>query len=278
MKTEYKTVVVSYLYPGGMKYVDTFVQTIANQDYREFDVLLFLDDVVDKDMQNIKTISISGNSPTQIRFKSIEILKKMNYQNIIFCDIDDTFSANRIRVNEYYLEQYPVVCNDLNIMSSDDIVINTNIWSKRLGSEFVFDKNFLIDKNIVGFGNTGIKRELLQNKIVESELPIAADWFIFNQLLDEDTKCVFTNKCQTNYRQHNNNTAGLGNYSKDQILKKIQAKRAHYQALIEIGNREYMDILNRTNYLISNINNFTFIQPDNELFWWEEAEYLYEKN
>jgi hypothetical protein len=251
---------------------------MANQDYREFDVLLFLDDVAVKDMQRIKTISLSGNSPVQIRFKSIDILKKMNYQNIIFCDIDDTFSTNRIRVTEHYLEQYPVVCNDLNIISSENKILNTNIWSKRLGSEFIFDKNFLVDKNIVGFGNTGIRRELLHNKIIESDTPIAADWFIFYQLLETDTKCMFTQKCQTNYRQHNDNTAGIGNYSKDQILKKIHIMRAHYQALMEIGNTEYTDWLNRTNYLISNINNFTFIKPNNELFWWEETEYLYENN
>lgn len=276
-----KNLVVTYLYPNALKYLDGFLKTLNTQTTDDFDILFFLDIVDKRDCwgdDRIKAIFIEGKTPIEIRFNSLKYLKNIEYENIIFCDFDDTMTNNRIQVLSNLLEKYEVVCNDLNIMQSDDEIIEYKIWGKRLGDNFEFNSEFISNKNIIGLGNTAIKSYLLKQSIKNSKLPLAADWFIFQQIINQSTKLFFTSECQTNYRQHNNNIAGIKKANFNRVKKIIDVKIKHYAALEEIGIFNYKPQKEKTELILNSLEKYEYNKPSFREFWWEETEYLNEKD
>ena len=54
----------------------------------------------------------------------IEKIKKLDYENIIFLDIDDTMSDRRVEFSKKMLKFYSLVVNDLIIKSGNRKLIN----------------------------------------------------------------------------------------------------------------------------------------------------------
>jgi hypothetical protein len=160
---------------------------VKAQTFNEFDFIVFSDGVSDDEINwfglKHKFIPING-TPTEIRIKSLPIISDSNYKKIVFADADDTLSHNRMEVSNKLLETYSIICNDLNIIDENGTLKKKSIWEKRLNNLFTFNDNFLIDKNILGFGNSALRGELLRFKI---NLPLtnilATDWYVFYQLL-----------------------------------------------------------------------------------------------
>jgi len=274
-----KNVLVTYIYPQAVKYFNDLSNSILDQTNQEFDLIVFSDQVSEKEVNKPKLefslIPLEG-SILEIRLKSFEILKSYDYDKIIFIDADDTMTNDRIETVSTLLDNHALVCNDLNLMDESGHIFKRNIWERRLNIHYKFGNTFIQDKNIVGFGNTGIRKALLNYTLAFSAKTFAADWFIFYQIL-KASKCeaIFTSKCQTNYRQHNNNEAGLQPITIERVKHAIEIKKAHYVALCDLGynelGKEYQRILKfeETNCFELSLN----IIPDN-LFWWEETNYI----
>ena len=277
--------VVTYIYPSAVRYINDFISSLSNQTFSQFKLLVFNDGVENphiffsKFKNSIEIINVYA-SISKIRFDSFVILQNYDTDFFVFLDVDDTMSKNRLEICRGYLDKYDLVCNDLNIIDSDGNVKAYSQWKERLGDEFEFDHRFLFDKNILGFTNTAIKKELLAHIIVEYEKITAVDWFIFFQLLYQSrATAIFTSKCLSNYRQHEHNIGGIGNIDKARILYVLRVKKAHYLALAHLG-------IDTDNYLAELVEQekkvTTYINNNSSktvgMFWWEETKYLYEKN
>ncbi len=273
-----KITLVTYFYNHGIKYADFFIDSIKKQTHKEFKLTVFNDAVsnVASYFSNftgeIEFIDVSG-TPTEIRFQSFEYLCKTNTEYIIFQDIDDGMTENRVEVLSELLRKYEIVSNDLTLMDDNGTIYKTSIWSDRLHDLFEFNSDFIKNKNIVGIGNSGIRKSVLSTSIKYSALPKVADWFMFYQLmLFSKTKAIFTTKCQTLYRQHNNNMAGVKTFDEARLTYVIQVKKAHYLGLQEIGvdvTRELTE-LNKIEAIIQK----EIVTPKDNLFWWEETNHL----
>jgi hypothetical protein len=266
--------IVTYIYPNAIKYLETFLNDLKLQSINKFDLIIFNDQVKNLYLpeNNIKTSVYPLNgTPLEIRFHSFEILKKLNYENYIFLDIDDLMSDKRVEIVVNKLEKNSIVCNDLNLMDDNGNILVQNVWKNRLENDFTFDYNFIKDKNIVGFGNVALKRNLLFNNIKLSNYPLVGDWFIFYQLLKKSNSiCTFTSECQTNYRQHEQNQVGLQKSSKEKWTKALNVAKLHYEGLKEIGCEDHIPIFSREYSKLNEINNYPF--------WWEEIKIIDEKN
>lgn len=254
--------IVTFIYPKAIKYFSEFISNIRQQTYQEIHLIIFNDGVHSDKIEVFNTLKHSvyniNGTPLNIRFKALEVLKNLPFEKYIFSDIDDLNSLNRIEIINQSLDTYPIVCNDLNIMQENCTITKHNVWRDRLNNHFEFDYTFIQNKNIIGFGNTGIRNDILSVNIIESSTPLVADWFIFYQLLKGiNEKCLFTSKCQTNYRQHSNNQIGLKEIDDQRIKYVIDVIKKHYDALKEI-NCEKIELKQ------ININN------NPSLFWWEE--------
>jgi hypothetical protein len=172
-----------------------------------------------------------------------------------------------------YLKTHQLVVNDLDIMNADGVVTNKKYWSERLDNGFIFDHHFIEKLNIVGFGNTALQSQLLTTEISNSSVePLAADWFVFYQLLEKsNSKGIFINEGTTLYRQHDNNTAGLGGVVTIQrINNAFEVKKKQYQALQACGY-DCAELLKEIeiNQKVTYKNNLFNIKKP--LFWWEET-------
>ncbi len=275
--------IVTFIYEDVCRYLPQWIDNINSQTANNFEVVIFSDQVSNPGQYFLKLacpfqiVEVLG-SVVENRFKAIEILKDSAADNIIFQDADDLMSDNRVGICEKYLQNADVVANDLTLISEDGKLLQDLVWTERLENGFEFNHNFILNWNIVGLGNTAIRRKLLLQKIdrPDREL-IAADWFIFYQLMEKSgAKAVFTNECWTLYRQHASNIAGINLISADKLARAIKIKQAHFAALNSIGydfNREISDL-----YKINPTNGPTAEDDTKKpLFWWEETE-LYEKN
>lgn len=272
-----EVILVTYVYPNALPFLPYFIKEVNKQNYKEFRIILFNDGVLNLSSYlggvdyEFEIIEINNKSIAGVRFISLSLLKEIKCEYIIFQDIDDGMSENRIGCLVEKLATYSVVCNDLSIGINDKIR-EKNIWSERLGKNFIFDSSFLIDKNIIGLGNTGIQRKILSRKLLENEGVIAVDWFIFYQILYVlEEVALFTSDCFTIYNQHENNLAGISDkITRRKINRCIEVKKKHYDGLLELNSA----LVNELEKLVHYEKGLKYIY-DQKLkyfpFWWEET-------
>lgn len=274
-----KTAVVIYLYPDALKFAKSLIETLDSQTVQNFDLILFNDGISKDDCLEFSQKSLwfdAHGSPFEIRVLSFKILRGLDYENFIFIDADDSMSDNRIEVLTEWLKNYQIVCNDLNLINSSGTYLELKIWSERLLNGFEFNADFIRDKNIIGFGNVGIKKELLKLEINYAIEPIISDWFVFYQIMEKaNVKAAFTNECQTNYRQHELNIAGIGEIDSRRIRYVIGILINHYNALVAVGFSNFAkEIPKLESIRVEDIIYKKNIYP----FWWEEIKIVYENN
>lgn len=271
---------VTYIYPEAKKYLTQLFESINNQTFKEFDFVVFSDAVLDSEVDwkriDHSLIPLEG-TPIEIRIQSISILKHLNYEKFVFVDADDTLSYNRLEKSVKLLDNYCIVCNDLNRVNDEGKLIGSEIWKERLSTNFEFKSDFLLDKNILGFGNTSVRREVLKFEIKHPKnFIVAADWYIFYTFLKLSGEvALFTAVCSTNYRQHSNNVIGSKEFSKDRLIITLRTKERHYAALMDADFKEVKGEFEKVNDLLSkSLNSFSLKELPKDLFWWEEDNYL----
>ncbi len=281
-----KISLVLYVYPGIEKYLNDLIRSINNQSNLDFDVIIFNDNannlnMLFKDLEiNFSIFDVTG-SINQIRFNSLKVLRTIKSEYIIFQDADDFMAENRIEENLMALRNYDLVVNDLSLVNENSQILEISYWAKRLGTSFEFDKKFLRDKNIVGLGNTSIKKTLLIDpRLSFSSLPLAFDWFLFYQIFElNNLKALFITSTTTYYRQHQDNIAGIKKLDFSRIKHVLNVKNTHYNALSNIGF-DFKKELYQLGQI--QVDNFDFLKFNSDkdnfnLLWWEETNNLINK-
>jgi len=204
---------LTVIFPMKEEYLIDFFNSLTNQTFNKFDVI-----VINDGYKNFRDIQIKyedlsiielpfSDTPSKNREFGINYCIKKNYDILIFGDSDDYFTNNRIAKSIDLLTNHNIVVNDLTTFDETGILHN-NYFSNRLKNNQIIDYNFIINKNILGLSNTAINLKIL-DKVLINRNEVAVDWFIFKNLLKLDYKAIFTNEIITYYRQHYNNTLGL---------------------------------------------------------------------
>ena len=98
------TLVMVVNYVGAKNYAKDYFNSIINQDTNNFD-LLIINDNTSCSKSLIKNINVheifisDKKDPSMIRLVGISYALDNNYRNLIFSDIDDYFSHNRISLS-----------------------------------------------------------------------------------------------------------------------------------------------------------------------------------
>lgn len=269
--------VVTYVYPDGMIYFNSFLKTLCSQISDEFELIIFNDGVesLTEDNDNLKKLNFQvkifsmRGSIAEVRFESLEILKQLNYDGYVFQDVDDEMSSNRVQLCSELLNFHEIVVNDLQILGDNG---RKGVWNDRIQDLQTISLSDIRRCNIIGLGNTTVRRNVIRHTPIDrSELPKAVDWFIFYQVLYSGVNACFTSKCRTIYRQHENNLAGMQKMvSKERLRYIIQVKESHYRALSEIGMGEFTWELEELKSKQLN----TDIHLNKNPFWWEETDLI----
>lgn len=274
--------VVTYFYPEAIPFVTQLIEALHRQLNQDFEVIVFNDGVKDvKNYFQIDPIPVSffdmSGSIASIRILSLRVLAQLKFDGYVFLDADDSMSENRVGVARELLTKYEVVVNDLTIINEKGNIELPSIWSSRITEGFEFNSFFLNDKNIVGLGNTSIKRAVASTFLTNRPV-MAPDWYIFYQILEKrNLIAIFTSRCQTWYRQHDSNIAGIRSISKERMEKVIKVKQMHFRAL-EGEGYDFDDELKKTEACLKRMDKWheMKVKIDVNPFWWEETNFIYE--
>lgn len=277
-------VVVSFLFDANLSYVSDFINSLESQTCKEFDVLIFNDGVSSENISKIKSFSDINlifvdvfGTPAEIREKGLLYLKNTKYEYIVFGDTDDYFSNNRIESSIISLKKNSILVSNLSTVTQSGALIRAELLSQRLTNGSQYDCNFLIHKNILGFGNSAIHRRMLN--YFRFSIPkdiIAVDWFVFFLLLYiSKEKVYFDAKSTVFYRQYETNTS-FGEATMESFLRSVRVKKVHYDALISsnlLSTDDKAVYLQIKTAMMDEKN--TKFEPKagatNVLLWWEEA-------
>lgn len=256
------------IFPMNEQYLYDFFNSLENQTYKYFDVIVVNDGY--KDFEKIKTaynqtlniIELHySNTPAKNREHGINYCIDNGYDILIFGDSDDYFEINRVEKSLELLKEYDVVVNDLSLFDESGCY-EVKYLSQRLKNLEIVDFEFIKDKNIFGLSNTAIKLDSLQKVLIPTDL-IAVDWYLFSMLLMDGKKAVFTNETISYYRQYQQNTVGFKKLDKVSFKQGVKVKNKHYKALNDKYNL-FLPELKR----LSNID-FNYIKNIDNPLWWE---------
>jgi glycosyltransferase involved in cell wall biosynthesis len=266
MKEKYlsKTAIVIFIYDSASKYFINLVNSINSQNFEDFEVVIFNDNVTDS-LLFFKKLKVKYNifnlvqdTPCGIRYQGFEILKDLNFDFYIFQDCDDELSPSRVRNITSLSEKYEIIVNDLDLINDSSEFLNLRIWKNRFINSPYFNFKNILNYNFMGLGNTSLHKNLLKFLPSRPQQEIKVlDWFIFYSILKTTLiKGYFTSSCSTLYRQHSENQIGIAAIDKLNYILEIKNS---FNILIGLENTYQQS----PNYKIpKKINN-------NFPFWWE---------
>jgi len=283
MKKRNETAVLGVIFPGVKSFIDEYLCSLVNQDFKEFDLVILNDgfvnfqDIKKRFRLNIEEIERRG-SPAEIREFGINYLREKGYKYIVFTDTDDFFESNRIKESLKLLKNHDIVVNDVHTCSDKKHPIERLYMSERLKDLSDINQEFILDKNIFGFSNTAIKAECLTKNVKFEKSLVAVDWYFFTALLQK-RNAVFTNKTATFYRIYEGNTVGLSyELTPERIKKGLEVKSMHYKLLSETNSR-YKSLFLSFESVKNNISDIRYMREylknakslrKKKPFWWEE--------
>lgn len=281
-----KIAFLTVIFPLNDEYLLDFFQSLDNQTFKDFDLIVVNDGYknLDKIKKKFKNLSIkeltSSDSPALNRQYGINYIQKNGYDIIIFGDSDDYFSSNRVEILSKKLNSFDLVVNDISLFNKDGIYTK-KYFSKRIKNEFTIKADFIKDKNIFGMSNTALKVELLENIIIHKDL-LAVDWYIFTLALIKAEKALFTNEAETFYRQHEDNIIGLGKFNKEIFQKGISVKLKQYELLSKVDEqfKSYLKEMLVLNDIIKNKDDIDLntLKKFEHPFWWEQIKLIEDTN
>ncbi|MDH5691807.1 MAG: glycosyltransferase [Gammaproteobacteria bacterium] len=291
MKGKSKIAVLTVVYPGVEKYIDDYLRSVNDQTLAEFHLVL-----IDDGLENLygylsEKLAISfeilkgTGSPAKNRQIGIRHCFACGIDYLIFADVDDVMSINRVETSLNLLESTAadVVFNDVDIITDNGTFLLKSYFAPRLPESGLTSLSDILHFNYLGMSNTAIQ---LDSSLV-IELPtslLAVDWYYFSLLLSKGCTVRFNSFAKTLYRQHGSNTVGIKNPSIDTLIQAINVKAEHYRLLKE-NYREVAKYYEYFDGLLHKIGDIEFVQTyyncclknlEDRPCWWELAKYYEE--
>lgn len=242
---------------NGEKYVREQIDSILNQTYKEFRLLISDDCSTDntpsileeyKNKDNRIEIYLQKDNLGVV--KNFEfLLNKVQSKYYMFSDQDDIWKETKIEksVNKIQEQDYDLVYSDLEIVDENLIVTNKSYWKEKgIYGKIKNYNNFesLYLNNFVT-GCTIISKKELINKFMplpNNSKYVLHDYWI-SLILSQNGKIAYIEEPLIKYRQHKNNK--VGSKKKSDELKSldeirnlfIQVKIEHFNVFIENENK-----------------------------------------
>jgi len=287
-----KTVVVSVVHPKSYKYFNEYILSIANQTYKNFDLILFTDHVSINSINmklnklnkhshiNTKVIDISQYNIPQARCGIIKYVKSKGYDVCIFTDSDDLYHSDYVKEFVSELKNNKIAFTNISLYI-EDVGMKIHDYYKSFNIPDEVNEKYIIHKNCIGLGNSGIRLDIELDMPTYPRGIIVVDWWLYTNLLHNKLKAKYINKPLVYYRQHSDNTAGFMNLNEEKILRAIEVKRLHYKNLCSLGrkykklHKKYTDLslklYNNNNFKEKYIKDVKSKFDNKDYLWWEYA-------
>jgi hypothetical protein len=276
-----------------LKYFSDFINSLKNQTFKNYELFLLNQDVEDL------TIVLT-NLPKEIHYKienapyntyhakNYEFLinnsKLLNYEILIFGDLDDYFHEERIENIVSNLKDNSFVFHDLKLIDKYNrrFTIPTRFESIFSNEKIINSISEVLDKNFIGMSNSAINLKTLTSEIILEDYLIAIDWAIYSQIILKGGSGKYLPYQLTNYRQHFENLVGGNKISSQIMTKGIKVKISHYSFLISIFPEKLKlikplldDFIDTEKYLLDENDAKRYYKAINRIYnnkkwvWWE---------
>lgn len=268
-KNNRKIIFGSVVYKSAEKYLKDFFTSLEQQGNELFSILLLNDDIGDADLKSIvspyalhiECIEYRNRTPVQLRIELLRQAKLKQADLLILGDCDDYFSHNRVQniINTYenHLDK-AFFYNDLVNMNGERLM--PELPKEVIRFEDIGEYNFL------GLSNTAVNIDKLSYELIESLKEYhyyIFDWYFYSRILLLGLSGVKVQNCNTIYRLHENNLAGIAEMSYADIKREIMVKKQLYECL-EKYNFYYA--LKRQQY--QDKNQLEILDEQKQHYWW----------
>lgn len=255
-------------------FLDDYFDSLKRQNHSDFIYILFLDGVKES---KIKTFIIRHKisdsrvfffhdknfiSPTDIRKKIISIAYDLNVEILIFSDIDDVYSDNRVKNVCENIGNKSFVFNDFFIVDSKLKKLNKKSYYELVDCDLRLQNHSPITtKNYIGLGSLALNlNSFPYNRIDFPSYIKAFDWYLVTFVLLNGGSCSFLENTFAFYRQHDNSFIGSFNeLNKKRLKLGIQVKLNHFKALKDY-NKCYKYLLDQ----IIKLNSYLTLNGERE--------------
>lgn len=238
-------VLFSVVYSKALPYLRDVRNSALAQTRKDFDVVLVNDSCDKAQLEEIfsplnVTILDPDGGFSGNRTQGINYARNHGYKYILFCDADDSFTANRYEqtIAEFENSNTDILVCNLNIADEQCQPFLKDYFSKEIPEDRWIDADFLKDKNIFGMSNTAIRLDALTEDIEIPETPIV-DWLLFSTLLLKGLKAKYLADSMVNYRQYSSNMIGITKYDVASFRRLARLKFNHYRLLTEACYKQY---------------------------------------
>lgn len=236
-KNNRKIIFGSVVYKSAEKYLKDFLTSLEQQGNELFSILLLNDDIGDDDLKSIvspyalhiECIKYRNRTPVQLRIELLRQAKLRQADLLILGDCDDYFSHNRVQniINTY--EEHL----DKAFFYNDLVNMNGERLMPELPKEVIRFEN-IGEYNFLGLSNTAVNIDKLSYEFIESLKEYhyyIFDWYFYSRILLLGLSGVKVQNCNTIYRLHENNIAGIAEMSYADIEREITVKKQQYECL-----------------------------------------------
>jgi hypothetical protein len=264
----HETLVLVVVYPGSEKYFQEYAESINNQSNLNFDLLVLNDGIQELPTFDFKYFLVTDVEPgltvAEIRMKGIQYALKCDYKYLIFSDIDDFYSKNRIEKSLVDLTGGNFVYNAL--IPVDDISKLVNISTGIKFPEQLTSHKNILDYNVVGMSNSAIDLTKFGGFYIPKDI-IAVDWWLFTIQLILASRGKYVEEAITFYRQSDDNLLGMNkSLNVDRLEFGLRVKRLHFQHVqkycemnkYDVANKDYSGKLDEIHELTSMLGNPEF--------------------
>lgn len=242
-------VIFSVVYSKALPYLRDVRDSALAQTRKDFDVVLVNDSCDKTQLEelfsplNVTILDPDGGFSGN-RTQGINYARNHGYKYVLFCDADDSFTANRYErtVAEFENSNADILVCNLNIADEQCQPFLKDYFFKEIPEDRWIDADFLKDKNIFGMSNTAIRLDALTEDIEIPETPIV-DWLLFSTLLLKGLKAKYLTDSMVNYRQYSSNMIGITKYDVASFRRLTGLKLNHYRLLKEAGYKQYEPLM-----------------------------------
>ncbi len=249
---------------NGEKYLSQQLDSILNQTYKDWKLIIRDDGSVDSTLQiiekyisrypdKIQLIPSIGNLGPMLSFG--ELLKVSTSKYIALCDQDDVWLENKLtlfhekmlEIENRYSDMPILIHSDLFVVDKNLKIVNESFWNKLgLNPNIKSLSYYLSSNNITGCSI------ILNNKLRELVIPIPSDasmhdWWLamnasfFGVIEHFDTKTMY-------YRQHEGNVVGAQHIITRipkffYYIKKIKKQANLFTIINSIRKRSYFELI-----------------------------------
>ena len=250
---------------NGEKYLKEQLNSIINQTYQDFNIIIRDDGSTDDSFDIIKEFTllypekikiVEGKPSGSAKNNFFELMNHTNSDYIMFCDQDDVWLKNKIELTLSKMKEFenthgkhtPLLCHtDLKVVDENLNTIHPSFYKMQKFNISKTSLNYAMVQNIVTGCTIMINKPLLDiAKGTNSENIIMHDWWLF-LIASAFGKVEAINTPTMLYRQHENNQLGAAPEGKViYYLKKLLFSNKNHSKNILLKTCMQAKIFNNT--------------------------------